>query len=447
MISRHPFSLLAVFFFFLTGCTASPLPETGEKDKSFVRIERVVSPGGIEAWLVQDHTNPIIAVRFSFTGGASLDETGKEGLAEMVSSLLDEGAGELDSQSFQRRLEDLSVTLRFSASRDFFSGRLKTLTDNTGEAFDLLRLALAEPRFDPEPVERIRSQLLAVLRQNEEDPDTIAGRTLNRILFPDHTYGRPASGDSESIKSITREDLGKYASAYLARGNLKIGVVGDITPEQLQTYLDHTFGGLPDEPVPFSIPETTPRTTGETRIIEMDVPQSAIVFAQSGVKRDQPEFFTAYVLNHILGEGGFTSRLYNEIREKRGLAYAIGSYLYPLKRTALIYGSAGTANAGVKEALQVLRDEWHLMKDKGVTPEELKDAKTYLTGSYPLRFSSSGRIAAILVAMQTENLGIDYLDNRNSYIEAVTLEDVNALARKLLTPEDLTIVVVGKPDA
>jgi zinc protease len=410
-----------------------------------VEVQKVTSPGGIMALLVEDHLNPIISVRFAFRGGAALDPIGKEGLANMVSSLLDEGAGELDSQGFQRALEDLSMTLRFNAGRDAFGGRLRTLSTHRGEAFELLRLSLTAPRFDEQPVARIRRQILSALRRKSENPGNIARRTLLENLFPGHPYGRPTDGTEDSVAAVTTQDLKGFVGARLSRGNLVIGVVGDITPQELSAILDKTFGGLPEKAEAWSVPEVRPQGLGRTIVIRKPVPQSSIIFAQEGLKRNDPDFYTAYVMNYVLGGGGFTSRLYDEVREKRGLAYSVYSALSPLDHSALIMGGAGTANARVSETLEVIREQWRLLAEKGVTESELADAKTYLTGSFPLRFTSSRRIAGMLVGMQLDNLGIDYFERRNSYIEAVSLDGVNRLARRLLDSDKLLTVVVGEP--
>ncbi|MBC8267731.1 MAG: insulinase family protein [Rhodospirillaceae bacterium] len=426
---------------------AVPAPlRAGHEAGHTVSIERVVSPAGVTAWLVRDTINPIVNVRFAFRGGAALDPVGKDGLANMVSGLLDEGAGDLDSQTFQRRLEDLSIELRFNAGRDAFSGRLKTLSENKDQAFHLLKVALLEPRFDDTPVKRIRGQILAGLRRDQEDPDTIAGQTLARELFPDHPYGRRVEGSMATVKAITSDDLRAFTRQRLARDNLVIAVVGDMDAAELGRFLDEVFAGLPAKSQGFSVKDIQPQTAGRTKVVKMDIPQSAIAFAQKGLKRSDPDFYAAYVLNHILGGGGFTSRLYEQIREKRGLAYSIGSYLYPLDHAGLVQGYGGTANARVGETLEVLKDQWRTMAETGVTPEELADAKTYLIGSYPLRFTSTGGIASILVSMQLEKLGIDFLDRRNTLVEAVNLKDVNRLAKKLLDPDNMVVVVVGAPE-
>jgi zinc protease len=364
----------------------------------------------------------------------------------MAAALLDEGAGDLDSQAFQRKLEDLSIRLRFDAGLDTVGGGLRTLTENRDAAFDLLRLALTRPRFDAEPVARVRSQIEAGLRQSAEDPNSVANEKLFATLFPDHPYGRPVEGTLESIAAISADDLGGFVGRRVARDNLVVGVVGDITPEELAGLLQSTFGDLPATAAPVAVTDVAPAAAGETIVVDKPARQSAIVFAQRGLKRDDPDVYAATVLNHILGGGSFTSRLYDQVREKRGLAYSVHTSLAPLDHAAMIVGGAGTANERAAETLVVIRDQWRRVAEDGVTADELADTKTYLTGSFPLRFTSSGRIARILVAMQVHELGIDYLDRRNGLIEAVTLDDVNRLAATLLDPDALTFVVAGQPD-
>jgi zinc protease len=431
---------------FLWLCLVAVVPLAPEPAAAAVAVQRVVSPGGLEAWLVEEHSVPVIAVGFAFRGGAAVDPADKDGLAEMVSGLLDEGAGELDSQAFQRRLEDLSVSLSFRAGRDTFGGSLKTLTENRDAAFELLRLALTAPRFDEEPVERIRSQMLAILARDAEDPETIAGRAFARAVFPEHSYGREPKGTPETVQAITADDLRGFVARHLARGNLMIGVSGDISAAELAPLLDASFGALPEEAEVAPVAEVSPAAAGEVRVIDRDIPQSIIVFGHRGLKRADPDFIPAYVLNHILGGGGFTSRLMQEVREKRGLAYSVSSFLEPLDHGALLIGSAATENARAGQSIALIRDEWRRLREEGPTAEELEDAKTYLTGSFPLRFTTTDRIARILVNLQLDDLGIDYIDKRNGLIDAVTLDDIRRVAKRLLDPEALRFTVVGRPD-
>lgn len=409
-------------------------------------IQRVISPGGIEAWLVEDRTLPIVSARFMFPGGAATDPAGKEGLANLVSGLLDEGAGELDSEAFQRRLADQSISLSFSASLDGFSGNLKTLSRNRDEAFDLLRLAVTQPRFDARAVERIRAQVLAGLAARVNDPNRIAQQTFREAVFGDHPYSRPVSGTAESVAAITETDLRTFVARRLARSALIIGVVGDISAAELGPLLDATFGDLPERAEAFTIPRAEPDAAGEVIVVERDNPQSRVVFGHRGIYRDDPDYYAATVLNHVLGGGSFTSRLYDEVREKRGLAYSVYSYLWPLQNGAMWMGGVGTENAAVGQSIDLIRGQWANAREFAISQDELDRSKANLIGSFGLRFDNSSRIAATLVAVQFRDLGIDFLNRRNDLIAAVTLEDVKRVAAELLDPAGLTVVVVGKPD-
>ncbi len=411
-----------------------------------VEPQRVVSPGGIEAWLIEDRSNPIIALDVGFRGGAVTDSADKAGRARMAAALLDEGAGDLDSQTFQKELADLSIRLGFDAGRDTFTGSLTTLTRNRDRAFELLRLALTEPRFDAEPVERIRQQLVVRAKRDAVDPDSVAWSTLTAALYPDHPYGRRTDGTPESLAAIERADLEAFVAERLARDNLYIGVAGDISAAELGPLLDAVFGALPAESAPIAAGATEPAADGGTIVVDKEVPQSVVALGHGGIARDHPDYYTAYAVNYILGGGGFASRLYTEVREARGLAYSVYSYLNPLDLSSLVLGGVATANARVGESLELIRQEWARMAAEGPSAEELADAKTYLTGSFPLRLNSTGALSRILVGMQMENLGLDYLERRNDYIEAITLKDARRVAAALYHPEALTAVVVGRPD-
>lgn len=411
-----------------------------------VEVDRVTTQGGLEAWLVSDDTNPMVTLTFAFDGGAALDPPDKAGLASFVSGMLDEGAGDLDSRAFQHRLADMAIELSFNAGRDSFRGTLKTLTENLDEAIDLLSLALRAPRFDIDAVERIRGQILAGLRYDQNDPNTIARRTWYATVFPDHPYGRDPDGTPESIAAITEDDLRAFARNHLVRDRLVIGVAGDVTPERLATLVEAAFGGLPETSDLPAVPEAVARADGGTVVIERPVPQSVAVFGHAGLERSDPDWYAAYVVNYILGGGGFSSRLVEEVREARGLAYSVYSYLLPMDHAPIWIGGVATSNARVADSLALIRAEWRRMATEGPAAEELADARTYLTGAWPLRFTSTRAIARILVAMQREGLPPSYLDERNAYIEAVTLEDTRRVAARLMDPDALTTVVVGQPD-
>lgn len=409
------------------------------------RVQEVRSPGGITAWLVRETTIPLMSVSFSFVGGASLDEPGRKGTAHLVSGLLDEGAGPYDSAAFQTKLQELAVHMSFTADRDSFSGSLNTLSVNRDGAFELLRLALNEPHFEIEAVERVRRQIITGLVEAQEDPGSIVGRQWFATAFPDHPYGMPSQGSIESVKAIGTADLRQFLAKALARDRMNIGVVGDISAAELGPLLDKTFGALPATTAIDPVPEAMPKGAGVLKVVRKPIPQSRVMFGGPGLKRDDPDWYAAYVLNYVLGGGGFSSRLNEQVREKRGLAYSVYSYLYPLDHAAIYMGGVGTKNERVGEALSVIKEQIGLTGRDGISERELANAKTYLNGSFPLRLTSSGRIARLLRIIQRENLGIDYIERRASLINAVTMADIRRVAKRLLRPENLLIVVVGQP--
>jgi zinc protease len=331
---------------------------------------------------------------------------------------------------------------------DRFSGRLMTLSEEKDEAFRLLGLALTAPRFDSDPVERIRRQIVVSLRRRAENPDHIANLAWYEHIFGDHPYGRPLEGDEDSVARVTAEDMRAFVAQRFTRDNLFVVVVGDIDPETLGGLLDRTFGQLPAAGEGLAdISKAQVRADGQVHVIKKDIPQSVVVFGHGSIKRDHPDWYAAYVLNYVLGGGGFSSRLMIEVREKRGLAYSVGSYLYPYERAALLVGHVATENARVSESIDLIRREIGRLRDIGPTAEELRNAKTYITGSFPLNLDSNEKIARFLLMVRLRGLGLDYLEKRNSYIDAVTLEDVKRVAKSVLDPAKLVFVVVGSPGA
>lgn len=411
-----------------------------------MKIETVKSPGGIEAWLVEDHSNPMMAMRFSFEGGSAQDPAGKEGLANFVSSMLDEGAGTLDAAAFQEKLEDLAVRLSFSDTHDAFYGNFETLTANRDAATELLRLAINEPTFDKEAVERIRQQILASLVYAARDPDRVASDEWFALAFANHAYGRRASGTEESVSAITPDDLHSYRRKVFARSNLRVVAVGDITAAELGAMLDKVFGSLPDKAELVPVPKIEPATGGKTKIIEMDVPQSVAVFGFGAMPRKDPDFLTAFVLNQLIGGGGFASRLMEEVREKRGLAYSVYSYLQPMRNASIFSGGVATRNDAVKTSIELIRQELEKVARDGPNETEFANAKSYLTGSYALRFDTNVKIATQLLGLMEEGYGPDYVEKRNALIEAITLDDAKRVAKRLLDTDNMIVTIVGKPE-
>ena len=405
------------------------------------KIQAITSPGGIKAWMVSEPSIPIVALDYAFTGGANADPADKPGVATMVGSLLDEGAGKLDARAFQEMLEERAVQLGFVANRDQFRGSLHTLTANLDEAVDMLRLALTEPRFDDEPVARIRDQLQAQLVRNSTNPNDIANRAWWAAAFPNHPYGRPSSGTRESLAAITVDDLKAYVRNVFARDTLTISIVGDLDAAKAGEIIDRIFGGLPEKAKLEPVPPATMQGLGERVVVNLDVPQTVISFGSPGLARTDPDFFAAYIVNHIYGGGSMSSRLYREVREKRGLAYGIRSSLVWMDAAHILSGGTATRGDRAAETLSLIDDETKRMAAEGPTQEELDKAKAYLKGSYPIAFDTSSKIAGQLVQIQLDKLGIDYPEKRNAMIDAVTLADAKRVAKRLLDTKMLTLVV------
>jgi zinc protease len=408
-------------------------------------VERVVSPGGVEAWLVEEHAVPIVAMEFAFLGGASQDPSDKAGVAHLTSGVLDEGAGPHDSDAFQTRLADRAIELNFDADRDTLRGSLKTLVKHADEAFELTRLAVTEARFDASAVERVRAQILAGLRHEAQNPESLSARAFYANAFQGHPYGHPVRGTIDSISAVGRDDLVRYRDGKLARGNLRVAVVGAIDAATLGRALDKIFGALPSAPQLAPVPSTKAGGLGKRVVIDVDVPQSVVRFGCPGIARLDADYIPGYVINHILGGGVFTARLFREVREKRGLAYGVSTSLVPMRHAALLAGGTATKNERVAESISVIKDQIRQLAADGPETEELRLAKQYLIGSYALHFDTSTKIASQLLQISIEGLGIDYVDRRNGLVDAVTPEAARRVAKRLLGDGELLIVVAGQP--
>ncbi|MBS0531701.1 MAG: insulinase family protein [Proteobacteria bacterium] len=411
------------------------------------KIQHLVTPGGIEAWFVQDATVPLVAMEYAFAGGAAQDPADKAGVGYMVASLLDEGAADLDSKTFHERLDRRAIELSFSIERDRFRGSLRMLKDNSSEAFGLLHLALTSPRFDTADVERIRSQIMSGLRNNTTNPNALAGRKFIELAFGNHPYGRQSHGTLESVPTIDTSDLRDYVRRVLARDKLKIAVVGDIDPASLAKLLDQTFEGLPAKGDLTPIADVVAAKPPQRAFVPLDVPQTTVMFGGPGIKRHDPDFMAAYIDNHILGGGSLSSRLYREVREKRGLAYSVSEALLWMDHSSLFIGTTGTRADRAGESIDAINKEIQNFAQNGPTQKELDEAKSYLKGSQMLALDTSSKLASGLLQYQMDNLPIDYIEKRNGIVDAVTLDQAKQVARRLWGQGLLTVVVGRAPQA
>jgi zinc protease len=411
---------------------------------SAMTIEKIVSPGGIEAWLVQEKTVPLVTLNYAFHGGSSQDEPDKSGAAQLAADLLDEGAGDLDGKTYHQRLENHAIELSFRVGRDEFRGSLRTLNEHRDEAFDLLRLALTAPRFEADAVEMVRGQELSGLRRDTTNPNDLASRSWWQTAFPGHPYGRQSKGTLETMARVTVADLRDYVRRVFARNELTVSIVGDVDAKTAGELIDRVFGGLPAKNDLKAVATASPRGLGRRIVIDVKVPQAVVTFGGQGIARSDPDFMAAYIVNHILGGGSFTSRLYKEVREKRGLAYGVSDSLVWLKRAAVVIGGTATRADSTGDALAIIEAETKRMAENGPTPEELAAAKSFLKGSYALSLDSSGKIAAQLTQIQLDNLGIDYIQRRGAMIDAVTIADAKRVAKRLYGG-GMLVTVAGQP--
>ena len=410
-----------------------------------VEIQEVTSPGGIEAWLVEESSIPFLSLEIRFLGGSALDVAGKRGAINLMTALIEEGAADLDATAFAEARDGLAASFRFNVYNDALSVSVRVLTENRDEAVDLLREALVNPRFDGDAIERVRNQVISSIRSQATDPNWVAGQAFNAMVYGDHPYATDQDGTLESVSALTREDIVTAHQNALARDRVFVGASGDISAEDLGLLLDRLLGELPATGAKMPGP-ADPTVAGGITVLPFATPQSVAFFGHTGIPRDDPDFFAAFVANEIFGGSGLQSRLSEEVREERGLTYGIGSYLVNYDHADMLLGQFASANNRVSEAIDVVKAEWGRIAEEGVTAEELARAKTYLTGAYPLRFDGNGPIARILVGMQTTGLTPSYITSRNELVEAVTLEDIRRVTKRLYLPEKLHFVVVGQPE-
>ena len=438
--SKGAVPAMLALFALLVGAVLTPIAARAQ-----VTIQEVRTDGAVTAWLVEDYTIPLITIRFAFRGGSSQDPEGKEGLANLMTGLFDEGAGPHDSDAFQTRLDDAGAEMSFTAGRDAIYGSMRMLAEHSDEAFDLLRLAIRSPRFDPAPVERIRAQIIAGIEARERDPEHQAEIAWARAIYGDHPYARRSEGTSDSLRAIDSDDLARFHERLFARGNLSIGVVGAIDAGRLRVVLDELFAGLSEEPELRPVGRAEPQLGQQLRI-DYPLPQTRLRLAYPGMRREHPDFFAAYLMNHVLGGGTFSSRLFTEVRDKRGLAYGVGSSLVNNDHASSLVIGTSSRSDRAQETLRIIFQEVERMAREGPTEAELEAAKEYVIGAYAINnLDTSVAIARTLVELQLDRLGIDYINRRAGLIQAVSLEQVRSVARRLLQA-DPALMIVG-PDA
>jgi zinc protease len=439
----------ATFALALGGCwtvAPEPVPEAAvapPQTSAIDNIEVVTSPGGVTAWLVSESFVPIVAMEMAWQGGAAVEPASKRGAGWVLGYMMNEGAGQMDTSAYGARMEDLNMKFACGVWIDWTSCGMTTLKDTADESFDMVRQAFAAPRFDDEPFERAKRELVAGLKQDETNPRNIAAKAMNTYLIPNHPYARETT--PETVARITKPDTQALMKQLMTRDRLLVVVVGDITAEELKPKLDEVFGALPATSELPDVPDAQAKGPAKNPIVkQLPLPQTLVMFSGPGVSRDDPDFYAAYTLNYILGGGGFSSRLTDDIREKRGLTYGIGTGLSVQPHFWRWTGSSSTMNDKTDEVVERIKENIARLGEEGPTAQELRDAKEYLTGSFPLAFDSNAKIAKNLMSFRQDGMGADYVEKRNGYFNAVTLEDLKRVAKQYMKPENFTFVMVGK---
>lgn len=407
------------------------------------RVRAIRSPGGIDAWLLEDHTLPILSLRFGFRGGPTLDPPDRAGTARLLADLLGEGAGPFDGPAFRRALGEKGIRLFFDVTGDDLRGEMLMLEKDIDHAFALLGIALNAPRLSSDDLTRLGRAAASEARAELNRPDLVAARNLAAHGFGPHPYGRPARGRPDDLERISVADLAALRARALTRGNLRVALVGAIGPEAAGRALDRAFADLPHA-APESIPETVLTGLGTRLVTRLDLPQAAIRFARPGIPRRDPDFLAAIVAVHCLGGGTFSARLFTELRERRGLCYAAWATLQVAQGACTLVGATSVRNDRVAEAIGVIETEILRLRE-GLGRDELTRAKGYLTGSYVLRFDSSSAIAHRLLELQFDGRDIAWLDERNRRIAAVTEADIRRAVARLVGAGDLLVAVAGNP--
>ncbi len=417
------------------------------KDKTFeAKVQEIVSPRlKIKAYLIEDKTNPIISVSFLFkNAGYATDNEGEQGIANLVASLLTEGAGHLTAQQMKEEMESRAIAISFAADKDDFSGSLLTTRDNMFKAFSLLRDMLGQPRFDPEDIMRAKTVLVEALLRQSEHPQSRLSLKMNEVLFAGHPYGRNPLGKVKDIERISAAQLNQFVTDHLNRQNLIVGIAGDISKNEAERMLDNVFADIGSNGRINFVRNPEVKFDGRQILMPEQTGQNISLKAVAGVGRNDADFYPLFIANQVLGGSGLTSRLSKEIREKRGLTYGVYSYLDLTDKAPLLMAGYATTAENYEEAEKLFVKEWEAFSKKGISAEELEKAKNYLIASYNLRFSSISGIADILAAMQKYNLGADFLKQRNKYVKEVTLEQVNKAAKKYFDVNRLVSVSIGR---
>lgn len=430
------FLLLASHFLLLTSSYASePLGK------------RIVTPEGMVVLVSERHDLPIVKVSVIIKAGSVLETEEKAGIANLTAELLTEGTKKRTSSQISDEIDFIGGSLNTSGGNDYISVSLSILKKDIDKGFDLLSDIILNPSFDEKEIDRKKRLIKGAIKREEEDPESVARKAFIKEVFGKHPYGRPVEGKEESIDRITRNDIIEFHDRNYSPNNTIMGIAGDVTVDEVAALINKYFKYWKKKESDHAKLPEPPAIKGHNIFkIDKDLTQATIILGHLGIKRDNPDFYAISVMNYILGGGGFASRLVQNIRDSKGLAYDVRSSFSPKKEVGSFSVSVQTKNETAGLAIKEIIKEIKRIREEGVTEEELSDAKGYLTGSFPLRIDTNAEVARILASIEFYNLGLDYPEKYKALINGITRDDVLRVARKYLDPENFVLVIVAKQE-
>ncbi len=415
------------------------------KNLTALEFDQLKTKSGISFWFVKDSSIPIVSVSFSFRGGSYLENEKKQGLSNLMTSLLDEGTRNLSASEFKEVMKLNGMKLNISSQKDKIEGSFQVITSQVSEGFKLFYEALNHPRFDDSEIEKVRKQIISSIKIDQSNIPTIASNLFNKNFFGDHSFSRNIKGTIESIKKINRNDLIDFRKKAFQKSNLVIGVSGNIDKNEIKKLIDLVFSEMNDSFKISKLEKFLSLSQGD-KIFKITTPQTSVLFGHPGFERNNDNFFALRVANYILGGGGFQSRLYNNIREKKGLVYSIYSYLLPYESDGVLIGGFQTRNESVYKTVNTVKNEWDRMRKIGISKEEFQNAKDYFNGSFTRNFTSTLSIARLLQVVQYYKLGEDYFNRREEIINNLELDKVNKVIFETFDSSKLFFMIVGEPE-
>jgi zinc protease len=406
--------------------------------------KRIPLENGMVLLLSEKHDIPMVTMNMAIKAGSTAEPEDKPGLASITASLLMQGTSKRTASRINSEIDFIGGSLSVSGGNDFASANLRVLKKDIQTGLDLLSDVLMNPVFDQKEIDRKVKEILAEIQRQKEDPDIVAGEAFTKAVFGRNAYGRTSDDVAAYLPQLTRQDIVNFYSARYRPNNIIIAIVGDVNEKETISLLKEYFKGWKqsDQPLPASVPPLVIEKN-VVRKIDKDITQANINIGNIGISRENPDYYAVTIMNYIFGGGGFSSRLMDNIRDNKGLAYDVHSAFSAQKEPGAFSVSIRTKNESANEVIAETLKEIRRIQAEPVTDKELADAKAYLTGSFPLKMDTYGKIAGMLTFIEIYNLGLDYPQKYSAMINAVTKEDVKRVAQKYLHPDSLVIVVVA----